>query len=141
MGIQMRGGSAALKRGGFASAGALGGKKGKAFRLPVIPPDALLSLKTLGILLAGVSAYTLVALLSPNGVLTPAWAQRAAELAGWAAGPWCVLALCAGLALCWGRKSLRRAVAGRLAGATLLLVAVASIHQLTGGLPAGAAGI
>src|SRR5687768_3980952 len=120
------------------SGGSAGIKKGKGFTLPVVPPDALLNLRFLGIVLACVSAYTLIALLSPTGVLTHAWAQRTLALAGWAAGPWCALALCASLALYRGRKSLRRAVAGRLAGATLLLIGMAAIHQLVVGLPAGA---
>src|SRR5688572_16166394 len=125
MGMRVSGGAAAIK-------------KGKGFKLPVVPPDALLNLRFLGIVLACVSAYTLIALLSPTGVLTHAWAQRTLALAGWAAGPWCALALCGSLALYRGRKSLRRAVAGRLAGATLLLVGLAAIHQLVVGLPAGA---
>ncbi|HEU5314771.1 MAG TPA: DNA translocase FtsK, partial [Chloroflexota bacterium] len=136
MGVQMRGGGAAIKRASFGPSP--GAKKGGGFKLPVIPPDALLNLRFLGIVLAGVSAYTLVALLSPTGTLTRFWAERATELAGWAAGPWSVLAGCASIALYRGRRSLRRAVAGRLAGATLLLVAAASVHQLTSGLPAGA---
>ena len=126
MGMRVSGGSAAT------------GKKGKGFKLPVVPPDALLNLRFLGILLGGVSAYTLVALLSPTGVLTHAWARQTHALAGWAAGPWCALALAASVALYRGRKSLRRAVAGRLAGATLLLIALAAIHQLIVGLPADA---
>src|SRR5688572_5491179 len=121
------------------SGGGAGGKKGKGFKLPVVPPDALLNLRFLGIVLACVSAYTLVALLSPTGVLTRAWAERTQALAGWAAGPWCALALGASLALYRGRKSLRRAVAGRLVGATLLLIGLAAIHQLAVGLPPGAA--
>lgn len=104
-------------------------------RLPVIPPDALFNLRFLGIALTLVSGFTLVALLSPNGALTGAWAARATTLAGWAAGPWCVLALAAGVALYRGRKSLRRAVAGRLAGATLLLLAAAGVHQVLSAPP------
>src|SRR5687768_12320703 len=117
------------------SGGSAGIKKGKGFTLPVVPPDALLNLRFLGVVLAAVSAYTLVALLSPTGVLTHAWAKQTLALAGWAAGPWCALALAASVALYRGRKSLRRAVAGRLAGATLLLIGLAAIHQLAVGLP------
>ncbi|CAA9280453.1 MAG: DNA translocase FtsK [uncultured Chloroflexi bacterium] len=111
---------------------AAGGRKKGWFRLklPVIPPDALLSLRFVGIVLGCVSSYTLVALLSPNGLLTQGWAARTRDLAGWAAGPWCVLALIASTALYGGRRALRRAVAGRLAGATLVLLALASGHQL-----------
>jgi hypothetical protein len=143
MAVQVRGGSAAIRRGGGAAVlGAGGGRKKGGFRLklPVIPPDALLSLKFLGIVLGCVSGYTLVALVSPSGLLTKDWAARTRDLAGWAAGPWCVLALVASVALFRGRRSLRRAVAGRLAGATLLLLTVACWHQLvSAGVPPAAA--
>jgi len=137
MGMQVRGGSAALRRGGFTP---VAGKKRGRFKLPVIPPDAVLSLKTVGVLLACVSGFTLVALLSPNGALTGEWATRTRDLAGWAAAPWCVLAAAASALLFRGRRALRRAVVGRLAGATLLLLTAASAHQLwTAPLLAGTA--
>src|SRR5688500_19667869 len=110
MAMRAGGGSAGSKRPSFGLAAGVnsgGAKKGKAFKLPVVPPDALLNLRFLGIVLACVSAYTLIALFSPTGVLTHAWAQRTLALAGWAAGPWCTLALCASVALYRGRKSLK----------------------------------
>jgi DNA segregation ATPase FtsK/SpoIIIE-like protein len=107
------------------------GKRGFRLKLPVIPPDALFNLRFLGITLTAASAFTLVSLLSPGGTLTQNWAAVVQDIAGWAAAPWCVLAIAAGLAMYHGRKALRRAILGRLAGATLILVAAAAVHQLT----------
>jgi S-DNA-T family DNA segregation ATPase FtsK/SpoIIIE len=85
--------------------------------------------------LAAAGGFTLVAVASPGGSLTQRWAAQAIALAGWAAAPWCAVALAAGLALYHGRRALRRAVAGRLAGAALLLLAAAGLHQLASAPP------
>lgn len=77
------------------------------------------------------SGFTLVSLVSPGGALTRDWSATTRAIAGWAAAPWCVLAIAAGLAMYHGRKSLRRAVFGRLAGITLLLIAAAGIRYLS----------
>jgi DNA segregation ATPase FtsK/SpoIIIE-like protein len=104
--------------------------------IPVIPPDALFSPRVLGAALAGFGAFTLVALLSPTGLLTAGWAQRAGAIAGWAAGPWAAVLVSGGIAFYVGRRAVRRAILGRIAGATLLLLAAAAVHQLVVDPPA-----
>ncbi|MBI3973678.1 MAG: DNA translocase FtsK [Chloroflexi bacterium] len=103
----------------------------------MIPPDALFDVRMLGLVLAGVGGLTLVALFSPEGSVTRGWAERAQGVAGWAAAPWCVVAVFGGLAMLRGRRALRRAVAGRLAGAALLLLAATALHQLLTVPPVG----
>ncbi|MGH2366841.1 MAG: DNA translocase FtsK 4TM domain-containing protein, partial [Chloroflexota bacterium] len=105
-------------------------------KLPVIPPDALFSPRVWGILLCAFGGFTLVALFSPGGTVTQDWADQARAAAGWAAAPWCAVLMAAGLALHYGRRALRRAVAGRLVGATLMLLAAAGFHQLVTAPPA-----
>ena len=102
----------------------------------MVPPDALLNLRFLGVLCVLLGGFTLVALYSPGGTLTGTWAAQSRALAGWAAAPWCAVLIAAGSALFYGRRALRRAVAGRLAGAALLLVALIGLHQLLTALPA-----
>ncbi|HEX2032719.1 MAG TPA: DNA translocase FtsK 4TM domain-containing protein [Chloroflexota bacterium] len=100
------------------------------FKLPVIPPDALFNLRFLGVLSAACGAFTLVALASPTGAVTQAWAGQARAVTGWAAPLWSAVLVAGGVALYFKRRALRRAVGGRLAGAALLLLAAAAMHQL-----------
>ncbi|HEX2513530.1 MAG TPA: DNA translocase FtsK, partial [Chloroflexota bacterium] len=123
--------------------GLLGRGKGWGFSLPVLPPDALLNLRVLGLLCLLLGGFTLVSLYSPGGSLTSTWAAQARAIGGWTAAPWCAVLMAGGVALYYGRRSLRRAVAGRLAGAALLLLALTGLRQLlapaAGAPPEGAA--
>ena len=110
--------------------GVLGRGKGWGFSLPVLPPDALLNLRVLGLLCLLLGGFTLVSLYSPGGSLTSTWAAQARAIGGWTAAPWCAVLMAGGVALYYGRRSLRRAVAGRLAGAALLLLALTGLRQL-----------
>jgi FtsK/SpoIIIE family/FtsK alpha domain/Ftsk gamma domain len=110
--------------------GVLGRGKGWGFSLPVLPPDALLNLRVLGLLCLLLGGFTLVSLYSPGGSLTSTWAAQARAIGGWTAAPWCAILMAGGVALYYGRRSLRRAVAGRLAGAALLLLALTGLRQL-----------
>ncbi|HVG97004.1 MAG TPA: hypothetical protein VNK05_08890, partial [Chloroflexota bacterium] len=98
----------------------------------MVPPDALLNLRFLGVLCVVLGGFTLVALYSPGGTLTGTWAAQSRALAGWAAAPWCAVLIAAGSALVYGRRALRRAVAGRLAGAAAGAQAVAGRFQSCG---------
>ncbi len=104
--------------------------------LPVLTPDCLVDRRVLGGALAALGALTLVALFSPTGLLTRGWAMRATELAGREAWAWSALAVAAGAALLHGQAMRRRSIAGRLAGAALLLTAISAIHQLAIAPPA-----
>ncbi|MDQ3699487.1 MAG: DNA translocase FtsK 4TM domain-containing protein, partial [Chloroflexota bacterium] len=123
-------------RGGVGLLGSLfgtGGRGGWNVTLPVIPPDtlfAVFNVRFLGLLCVLAGGFTLVALLSPTGTVTGAWAERTRIAMGWAAAPWCAVLIAGGIALFYGRRSLRRTVAGRLIGAAFLLLACTGLHQL-----------
>lgn len=90
----------------------------------------MFNVRFLGLLCVLAGGFTLVALLSPTGTVTGAWAERSRIVMGWAAAPWCAVLVAGGIALFYGRRSLRRTVAGRLVGAALLLLACTGLHQL-----------
>jgi DNA segregation ATPase FtsK/SpoIIIE-like protein len=104
--------------------------------LPVIAPDALFDPRLLGGVVVVLAAFTLIALFSPGGSLTHSWAAGVVRLAGWAAAPWAAVLLAGGTALTQGRRALRAAVAGRIAGAALLCLATGALHQIVAAPPA-----